>query len=234
MEIGGDCFDAGTFAAIVSSIAVAILAQFLFCYVQWRRKKNDEVWQINHEELHFSHPVEIIGQGAFGVVLLAEYRGTKVAIKRVLPLQKARTKSGSMSMGQSPDLNPETIEEDVEQQANSTNSQVPTDSFGVRHGSLMPSVTTGSKTSSDDELDFLGGLSIGQKKTLMRRLFPYLFPDETSRYNLNVLGTASGGSGSTQRSLLWKCLPKCDDATRRKNEFMAEMRLLSRLRHPCK
>jgi hypothetical protein len=42
------------------------------------------MWHVNPEELNFSHPVEVIGQGAFGVVLAAEYRGTRVAIKRVI------------------------------------------------------------------------------------------------------------------------------------------------------
>lgn len=232
IQISGDCIDSGTFAAIASSVALVILAQFFFCYLRWRRKKNDEVWQVNHEELHFNHPVEVIGQGAFGVVLLAEYRGTKVAIKRVLPVQKIKSRSGSMSMGKNQDKNQdsnqETSEEDVENQANSMPSPGVEDSLGVRRGSL----TSGSRTSSID-LDFLGGLSIGNKKTLLRRLFPYLFPDETSRYNLNVLGTASGGS-TTTKSLFSLCLPRCDEATRRHNEFMAEMRLLSRLRHPCK
>ncbi|CAJ1961059.1 unnamed protein product [Cylindrotheca closterium] len=228
IEIGRDCIESGTFAAIASSVAVVILAQFFFCYVRWRRKKNDEVWQVNHEELHFNHPVEIIGQGAFGVVLLAEYRGTKVAIKRVLPMQKVKSRSGSMSMGKGQETNQDTSEEDVENQADSKSSPAVEDSsLGARRGSL----TSGSRTSSN-ELDFLGGLSIGNKKTLLRRLFPYLFPDETSRYNLNVLGTASGGS-TTTKSVLRMCLPHCDEATRRQNEFMAEMRLLSRLRHPC-
>lgn len=233
IEIGGDCVDSGTFAGIASSVAVVILAQFFFYYLRWRRKKSDEVWQVNHEELHFSHPVEIIGQGAFGVVLLAEYRGTKVAIKRVLPMQKVKSRSGSTSMAKSQDNDQDNAheigEEDVENQANSPTSAGVTDSLGAKRGSL----TSGSRTSSND-LDFLGGLSIGNKKTFLRRWLPALFPDETSRYNLNVLGTVSGGSTSTTRSLFRMCLPKCDEVTRRQNEFMAEMRLLARLRHPCK
>jgi len=40
--------------------------------------------QINVDELHFDGPVEVIGQGSLGVVLLAEYRGTKVAVKRAV------------------------------------------------------------------------------------------------------------------------------------------------------
>eukprot|EP00526_Cylindrotheca_closterium_P002165 CAMPEP_0113655642 /NCGR_PEP_ID=MMETSP0017_2-20120614/29831_1 /TAXON_ID=2856 /ORGANISM="Cylindrotheca closterium" /LENGTH=930 /DNA_ID=CAMNT_0000568935 /DNA_START=231 /DNA_END=3019 /DNA_ORIENTATION=+ /assembly_acc=CAM_ASM_000147 len=228
LKIAGDCVDSGIVAAIASSVAVAILALFFAYYLRWRRKKNDEAWQVNHEELHFSHPVEVVGQGAFGVVLLAEYRGTKVAIKRVLPTQNVKSKSGSTSMARSQDVNqdshPETSEDDVE---NQTNSASLSGSFGAKRGSL----TLG--TSSSGDLDFLGGLSVGNKKTLLRRMFPKLFPDAASRYNLNVLGTASGGSTTTKSRLMAMFLPRCDETTRRKNEFMAEMRLLSSLRHPC-
>ena len=61
----------------------ALFLLFLgWCYLGYRRRKHDEMWHIDHNELNFNHPVDVIGQGAFGVVLLADYRGTKVAIKR--------------------------------------------------------------------------------------------------------------------------------------------------------
>jgi len=37
------------------------------------------------DELKFDEPPEIIGRGTFGLVLKAEYRGTEVAVKRVMP-----------------------------------------------------------------------------------------------------------------------------------------------------
>ena len=46
---------------------------------------NDAVWKVEMEELIFAKPPEVIGCGTFGMVLLAEYRGTKVAVKKVLP-----------------------------------------------------------------------------------------------------------------------------------------------------
>jgi serine/threonine protein kinase len=199
------------------------------------------MWQVNHEELHFSHPVEVIGQGAFGVVLLAEYRGTKVAIKRVLPFQEKHTKSGSMAHTKSgsvarvgsvsKDATSEQDEKDIEKQSvGDANTEAVTGSIGTKRASLT-GTGTGSRSSTND-LDFLGGLSIGAKKTRLERWLPFLFPDETTRYNMSILGTASAGS-STTKSLFARMCPNCDETSRRQHEFMTEMRLLSRLRHPC-
>ena len=50
--------------------------------MSYRNHKADEIWQVQIEELQFDDPVEVIGQGSFGVVLLAHYRGTKVALSK--------------------------------------------------------------------------------------------------------------------------------------------------------
>jgi serine/threonine protein kinase len=179
------------------------------------------MWHVNPEELNFSHPVEVIGQGAFGVVLAAEYRGTRVAIKRVIPLQEnTRTKGGSVvsvvgSAASNPPLNPDRGE--------NTDPEIGTDS-PVTSG-------TNSRESSEDA-DFLGGLPVGTKRTMLRRWLPFVFRDDLARSNLNLLGTASG-SAST-KSLFARVFPNCDETSRRQKEFLVEMRLLSRLRHPCK
>mmetsp|Transcript_29050 Transcript_29050/g.57800 ORF Transcript_29050/g.57800 Transcript_29050/m.57800 type:complete len:1354 (-) Transcript_29050:61-4122(-) len=57
-------------------------------------KMSDSVWIISFSDLHFDDPAEVIGRGTFGSVLLAEYRGTNVAVKRVIPPQK-KSKVGS-------------------------------------------------------------------------------------------------------------------------------------------
>lgn len=85
------------------------------------------MWHVNAEELNFSHPVEVIGQGAFGVVLAAEYRGTRVAIKRVVPQKEnTRSRGGSVvsvvgSALSKPTLNPDSGE--------STDPEIGTDSY---------------------------------------------------------------------------------------------------------
>lgn len=49
------------------------------------------------EEIKFSDPPEILGRGTFGMVLLGEYRGTQVAVKRVIPPQDDEKKGGRNS-----------------------------------------------------------------------------------------------------------------------------------------
>jgi serine/threonine protein kinase len=187
------------------------------------------MWHVNPEELNFSHPVEVIGQGAFGVVLAAEYRGTRVAIKRVIPQQgNTRAKGGSVvsvvgSAASNQPLNPD--------RGANTDPEIGTDS---RVTSEAASPMTNSRESSEDAdlSDFLGGLPVGTQKTMLRRWLPFVLHNDLARSNLNLLGTASG-SAST-KSLYARLFPNCDETSRRQQEFLVEMRLLSRLRHPCK
>ena len=75
-------------AILIPSIVVpACLLLFLvvYLYVERKRKQADSVWAVNPEELMFDYPPAILGRGTFGLVLLAEYRGTQVAVKRVIP-----------------------------------------------------------------------------------------------------------------------------------------------------
>jgi len=78
--------------------AVICLAIAAYMYVEHKKRLAESVWQIKSEELKFDDPAEIIGQGTFGLVLLAEYRGTQVAVKRVLPAS-ASSKSNSTKSG---------------------------------------------------------------------------------------------------------------------------------------
>eukprot|EP00980_Cylindrotheca_fusiformis_P022517 scaffold9394_cov67-Cylindrotheca_fusiformis.AAC.2 len=94
----------------MACIALFIALLLGWWFLSYKRRKNDEMWQVSPEELNFSHPVEIIGQGAFGVVLAAEYRGTKVAIKRVIARENPRSTRGSQTNGSenaSPTVNSE-------------------------------------------------------------------------------------------------------------------------------
>lgn len=69
--------------AVVSSVVVVGLLIFGIWWVM--RTKADSVWSVKSSELRFDDPPEILGRGTFGLVLLAEYRGTQVAVKRVIP-----------------------------------------------------------------------------------------------------------------------------------------------------
>lgn len=58
-----------------------------------KRRSADAVWQIKTEELDFAFLPEILGRGTFGLVVVATYRGTKVAVKRVIPPKKLQAPS---------------------------------------------------------------------------------------------------------------------------------------------
>lgn len=234
MKIGSECFPISTFAGIGAALGILLAFQIAYCYLSYRRRKNDEVWHVNPEELELSHPVEVIGQGAFGVVLAAEYRGTRVAIKRVIPPQNgAGSKKVSSRQGNSASaiVLASTGSNDLAGDNGGDDPEV----GGVGSVAATNSVsnsrdTTGSDSNLDD--GFFGGFHNSHKKTRLQRLFPGLFHSEISRANLSLLGTASGGT--TTRSVWFRFLPRCDETARRQQEFQNEMRLLSRLRHPCK
>jgi ABC transporter, phosphonate, periplasmic substrate-binding protein len=85
VEIGGNCVSLKVLlpSIIVPSIVLAIL--LFLCYKAEKRRRADAVWKVAPEELQFDEPPRVIGRGSFGLVLLAEYKNKKVAVKRVLP-----------------------------------------------------------------------------------------------------------------------------------------------------
>lgn len=71
VKIGNKCVD-NTIIAIAGSLSgVFLLAIMGYFYINHRNRKNDQMWQVDLDELHFDDPVEVIGQGSFGVVLIA-------------------------------------------------------------------------------------------------------------------------------------------------------------------
>jgi hypothetical protein len=73
-----------TVAAVVTIVLVLVA---VYVYSDHKRRQADLLWQINPEEIVYKDPPQVLGQGTFGKVLLAEYRGTHVAVKRVIPPQ---------------------------------------------------------------------------------------------------------------------------------------------------
>ena len=74
--------------AVVIAPAVIIPVLFIaailaYVYVEKKKRSVDAIWSVKPGELKFDEPPEIVGRGTFGLVLLAECRGTQVAVKRV-------------------------------------------------------------------------------------------------------------------------------------------------------
>ena len=69
---------------LVPSIVVTFL--FLCCLTAYffHQRNGDMAWTVKSSQLDYGDAPQVIGQGSFGVVRLAEYRGTKVAVKECL------------------------------------------------------------------------------------------------------------------------------------------------------
>ncbi|CAB9526100.1 activated protein kinase catalytic subunit alpha-1 [Seminavis robusta] len=77
----------------VTIACVAMVAMIAAVVVLLQQKKTaDTYWRVAKEELHFATPPVVVGRGSFGEVLLAEYRGTEVAVKRIVPPEQTTTK----------------------------------------------------------------------------------------------------------------------------------------------
>lgn len=107
----------------VGLAASSIVLVALTCAIvaDQKRRKSDSVWMIRTDELKFASPPEVLGmcsshfggrrsvahdrinfagRGTFGLVVLALYRGTEVAVKRVIPPKKVKStaiRSGTLS-----------------------------------------------------------------------------------------------------------------------------------------
>ncbi|KAI2506325.1 guanylate cyclase [Fragilaria crotonensis] len=93
VEIGGSC---ARYSVLLPSILVPLLLLGLlgiYLYVDRKRKQADSIWRIKPSDLQYDEIPEILGRGTFGLVVRAEYRGTQVAVKRVIP--PLQTKDGS-------------------------------------------------------------------------------------------------------------------------------------------
>ena len=69
--------------AVVGALLVVALCVLL--YRQQRLSVKNSLWKIKEEELIYDQPVVVLGKGSFGEVVLADYRGTKVAVKALRP-----------------------------------------------------------------------------------------------------------------------------------------------------
>ena len=90
----------GVIAGSVVGVAalIALLAAGGCWYVHQQQRRREALWLIHPAELKYDTPVVILGRGTFGMVLRARYRGTLVAVKRVIPARSQQTLAGDYSL----------------------------------------------------------------------------------------------------------------------------------------
>ena len=210
VEIGGTCVAFGTLLpSVLLPIFLATLIALYF-YLDMKRKQADSVWAVKTSELLFDDPPEVIGRGTFGLVLLAQYRGTQVAVKRVIPPRirgKTVNKNGALGQGE----------------VNEEEEEVLPESFPKIDNRSSKGSTTGSL------FDIEVGVSNGSERERAARV--------SKKDNALFFGLKSGALGlSTASSSGFKSRISTgfkDEYSRLKSDFMVEMRHLSKLRHPC-
>ena len=89
----------GTIAGTVFGIVafLGLMGVGVRYYLIYDKRSREELWKIKPLELTYDSPPVLLGRGTFGVVLQAEYRGTAVAVKRVIP-PATKTKIMSQSL----------------------------------------------------------------------------------------------------------------------------------------
>lgn len=259
LEMLGGCVNSTIFFVCMALLVGLIALAAGLRYIAHKREKSDQVWHIQEEELSFDEPPEVIGQGGFGEVLLAEYRGTKVAIKRVFPLPK-RGRRGSRSGSRDADsrdasrdlsrdaasrgASKEGMRVQIQEMAAETecSDTTPTPSSEkdpenpkALEDKMMLTGTIGGTASGVSGVSLNAVLDRIKNRSSRRSKWWHptnWFQKEEQYGHRNILASSSGSSSiqkTTMASLFCPCLSK---QARQKEEFVAEMRLLSRLRHP--
>lgn len=196
---------------VICLAVIAALALGLFAYLERKRKLNDAVWKVKKSELIFDEPPEILGRGTFGLVLKATYRGTDVAVKRVIP-PKDKCKRGSTTRSQE---KAQMVDESRNIDASATErGGGERRSFGEGR-IVMDSgerVSGGLRSSFDGRMSGTASMQQGSLVAM------------TGRESMT-------GRASVAKSTLLKSFSA--NHNRLRKEFVQEMRQLSKLRHPC-
>lgn len=250
VNISGECVETKVFIVVGTIGGFLIIVLLGYIVMRHNNLKNDAMWHVDVDELHFDDPPEVIGHGSFGVVLLAEYRGTKVAIKQAV---KAKNKTGSSrkSLKQSTSQPgwQATKSDPGSVQSNSIDLEVGDSSEGTpKTSDTQPNFdpttskesSVGRESSGKESKESAGqGFNFsfltdeyGKPNKKKRCTFWKKKEDHHLRFNQAILGqsASSRSSGSFARRLL---CPWFNEKAQFQAEFVREMRVLSRLRHPC-
>eukprot|EP00547_Thalassionema_nitzschioides_P016529 CAMPEP_0194240680 /NCGR_PEP_ID=MMETSP0158-20130606/6778_1 /TAXON_ID=33649 /ORGANISM="Thalassionema nitzschioides, Strain L26-B" /LENGTH=1190 /DNA_ID=CAMNT_0038975425 /DNA_START=76 /DNA_END=3648 /DNA_ORIENTATION=+ len=227
---------------IIGFICTAVIAAIgVHFYVSHKRKQADSVWSVDPSELKFHRPPEVIGQGTFGLVVLAEYRGTQVAVKRVLPVGNnysstttARRRHAEMKGAGEHFFCLSKFLEDKHHPTTETERHVPSTTTTTTEKEKLKDTTSEGSRNDIEAANNGNGTKSGDTKSL-----GFKSGNNDSRDDTIITGTKSSTFNNNNT---WKIkhlsLVLLDTKQNRlqttlRNDFIAEMRYLSKLRHPC-
>lgn len=246
----GDCqCNAGRFffvnkcistAGFAIGLVVAILfVAYIYNYVERDRKKkaSDDQWSIPKDDIHFNDPPTVLGSGTFGLVVRAEYRGTVVAVKRAIPPLFTAKQLGDKAR----DVKGPRLSHSEEQSHGGLRSLA---SSGVgRQGLLsgMQSDSLGTLSSSDQDFALAALLSEASERrrsaasSSQRKSFFRRKSSKGGKGGKSAAGE-SQARGQAQQAVIDNDMlngPKrLRYLAKLRADFVEEMRLLSKLRHP--
>jgi hypothetical protein len=230
IDMAGKCMPMYVLILIIVFPVIIGLYVLVRTLLKWQQKRSDQLWHIKPHELEFDDPAICLGAGSFGVVLQAEYRGSIVALKSILmrgqrlsttvsKMTNTRTRFGGL-LGRS--------------------TAKASASRGGKHRGLFAS---GFGYIEDRYERGLSNLkrALAQATEASRKKVDEQPGTENHTSRAKTPGSAvasgrpgrhaSGGSRSSRtRSLSTFFKTR---AQRERDDFIQEMRLLSKLRHPC-
>lgn len=214
-------------AVLVPVCLLISVGIFVFLYIERKHRVADLIWKIKKEELKFDDPPETVGRGTFGLVVKAEYRGTIVAVKRVIPPKNwenrgvfwdylLTTESSSSEDNKVKIVN---MHDSVTRQKDMVLERIPdNEELGTREN--------------------LSDLEAGITKLYHSQKRRPTVDSSVSGLS-STIQTHSGNTSSelTDNTRKWTRFFGSSSTVRNfdqlKQDFVVEMRVLSKLRHPC-
>ena len=210
-------------AVLVPVLFLMSAAIFAYVYTERKRQHADLIWKINKDELKFDDPPEIAGRGTFGLVVKAEYRGTTVAVKQVIPPKNWKNRG---------------VFSDYRLLDESTSGGNNFKLMDV-HGTAGGKNSILDRIDDDEELGSSMNYGMAEASTAIP-LYPTSRRTSQGSVASSVLSTTNQGnigdvsmSGGITLKRLFGTSSTGKNYEQLKQDFIVEMRTLSKLRHPC-